>query len=64
MNLGEYPIFCLDFNKEDKMKKIFTSFIVVTMMVLCGLSPVKGLSYDESYQATKDYYARNRVRSL
>ncbi len=40
------------------MKKIFTSFIVVTMMVLCGLSPVKGLSYDESYQATKDYYAK------
>lgn len=40
------------------MKKIFTSLLIMLMMVIGQIFPVSALSYEESYALAKDYYSQ------
>lgn len=40
------------------MKKIFTSLLLMTVMILGQIAPTSALSYDESYAAAKNFYSQ------
>jgi len=43
------------------MKKIFTSLLVATMVLMSGFNQLNAMSYDESYNAAKKYYQKKEV---
>ena len=45
------------------MKKIFTSLLIMLMMVIGQIFPVSALSYDESFALAKNYFERREELS-
>lgn len=43
------------------MKKIFTSLLMMLMLIASQVLPTAALSYDESYTSAKGYYSQKQV---